>query len=125
MHAWNLSVVTAFDLSYHGLEPGPRRLLRRLGLHPGRGFDTYTAAALDDSDLDLTGRHLGELYDHYLPDEPVAGRCQIHDLVGERARAVSAADPGEERADAIARLFNYYLSFARVASAFAGAGERS
>jgi hypothetical protein len=39
MHAEDLSVAAAFDLSYQDLPPGPQRLFRRLGLVPGPSFD--------------------------------------------------------------------------------------
>ncbi|HET7017330.1 MAG TPA: tetratricopeptide repeat protein [Streptosporangiaceae bacterium] len=116
MHAENLSVAAAFDLSYHDLNPGPQRLFRRLGLHPGTGFDTYAAAALDDADVETTERHLGELYDHYLVDEPSPGRYLIHDLLGEHARARSGADPSDDRHAAVERLLGYYLYTATEAS---------
>jgi transcriptional regulator with XRE-family HTH domain/tetratricopeptide (TPR) repeat protein len=109
MHAENISVAAAFDLSYHDLASGPQRLFRRLGLHPGTGFDSYAAAALDDSHIDVTERHLGDLYDHYLVDEPSSGRYLIHDLLGEHARALSAADPLTDRREAVERLLGYYL----------------
>ena len=51
MHAENLSVAAAFDLSYADLTAGLQRLFRRLGLIPGPGFDAYAAAALDDASL--------------------------------------------------------------------------
>jgi transcriptional regulator with XRE-family HTH domain/tetratricopeptide (TPR) repeat protein len=116
MHAENISVAAAFDLSYHDLASGQQRLFRRLGLHPGPGFDTYAAAALDDSDIDVTERHLGDLYDHYLVDEPAPGRYLIHDLLGEHARALSAADPVADRHAAVERLLGYYLHTASNAS---------
>jgi len=44
MHAENLSVAVAFDLSYRDLTPGQQRLFRRLGLHPGPDIDAYAVA---------------------------------------------------------------------------------
>ena len=44
MHAENLSVAAAFDLSYRDLTPGQQRLFRRLGLHPGPDIDAYAVA---------------------------------------------------------------------------------
>jgi hypothetical protein len=52
MHAENLSVAAAFDLSYADLTPGSQRLFRRLGLVPGPDFDAHAAAALDGTGLD-------------------------------------------------------------------------
>ena len=89
--------------------PAPRTASRA-------GFDAYAAAALDDSDIDVTERHLGDLYDHYLVDEPAPGRYLIHDLLGEHARALSAADPVADRHEAVERLLGYYLHTASNAS---------
>ncbi len=58
MHAENLSVAAAFDLSYADLTAGPQRLFRRLGLVPGPSFDGYAAAALDGTSLGQARRHL-------------------------------------------------------------------
>ncbi len=116
MHAENLSVAAAFDLSYYDLDPGPQRLFRRLGLHPGTDIDAYAAAALDGADLGVTARHLNDLYDHYLADEPTPGRYLVHDLLGEHARALSAADHASDRDAAIDRLLGYYLHTSASAS---------
>src|SRR5215468_303164 len=116
MRAENLSVAAAFDLSYADLAPAAQRLFRRLGLIPGPSFDAYAAAALDDTTLDATRRHLEELYDQHLAAEPAPGRYQLHDLVREHAHALAAADgPGESDA-AIGRLLDYYLHTALAAS---------
>ena len=116
MHAENLSVAAAFDLSYADLTPGQQRLFRRLGLVPGPSIDAYAAAALDGTSLDAARRHLDELYDQHLIGEPAPGRYQLHDLLREHARTLAAADdPG--RADAAAsRLLDYYLHTALAAS---------
>jgi len=116
MHAENLSVAAAFDLSYYDLDPGPQRLFRRLGLHPGTDIDAYAAAALDGADLGITARHLNELYEHHLADEPTFGRYLVHDLLREHARSLSAADPVSDRDAAIDRLLGYYLHTATAAS---------
>ena len=109
MHAENLSVAAAFDLSYADLTAGPRRLFRRLGLVPGPSFDGYAAAALDGTSAGEARRHLGELYDQHLITEPAPGRYQLHDLLREHARALAAAgDPAGSDA-AADRLLDYYL----------------
>ena len=98
MHAENLSVAAAFDLSYADLTPGQQRLFRRLGLVPGPSFDAYAAAALDGTSLGTARRSLDELYDQHLLTEPAPGRYQLHDLLREHARALAAADdPAESR----------------------------
>ena len=96
MHAENLSVAAAFDLSYADLTPGQQRLFRRLGLVPGPSFDAYAAAALDGISLDTARRHLDELYDQHLLTEPAPGRYLLHDLLREHARALAAADDPAE-----------------------------
>ena len=115
MHAENLSVAAAFDLSYQDLTPGQQRLFRRLGVHPGTDIDTYAVAALDGTDLATARHHLDGLYDHYLLTEPARGRYWLHDLLSEHARALAfAGDPAD--ADAAAgRLLNYYLHTAAAA----------
>jgi tetratricopeptide (TPR) repeat protein/transcriptional regulator with XRE-family HTH domain len=115
MHAENLSVATAFDLSYADLTPGSRRLFRRLGLVPGADFDAYATAALDDTSLDQARRRLGELYDQHVIGEPAPGRYRLHDLLREHARALAGgADPADRDA-ATGRLLDYYLHTALAA----------
>ena len=63
LHAEDLSVAAAFDLSYTDLTPAQQRLFRRLGLHPGSDIDAYAAAALDGTDLTAARRGLDALYD--------------------------------------------------------------
>ena len=108
LHAENLSVAAAFDLSYADLTQDQQRLFRRLGLHPGTDVDAYAAAALDDADLAVTRRHLDGLYDHYLIAEPARGRYRFHALIREHARALAATDPPAERDAAVGRMLGYY-----------------
>jgi tetratricopeptide (TPR) repeat protein/transcriptional regulator with XRE-family HTH domain len=109
MHAEDLSVAAAFDLSYADLTAGTQRLFRRLGLILGADFDARAAAALDDTSLDTARRHLDELYDQHLLTEPAPGRYVLHDLLREYAQILAAADdPAESRA-ATGRLLDYYL----------------
>jgi tetratricopeptide (TPR) repeat protein/DNA-binding XRE family transcriptional regulator len=115
MHAENLSVAAAFDLSYQDLTTGQRRLFRRLGLHPGPDIDAHAAAALDDTSLATARRHLRALYDHHLISEPASGRYRLHDLLREHAQALAATDRGVIREAAIGRLLDYYLHTALAA----------
>ena len=116
MHAENLSVAAAFDLSYEDLTAAQRRLFRRLGLHPGTDIDTYAAAALDDTDLATARRHLQALYDQYLLSEPARGRYRLHDLIREHAQALTDhVDPDLDREQAIDRLLDYYQHTAEAA----------
>ena len=70
MHAENLSVAAAFDLSYDELTPGQQQMFRRLGLHPGLDIEAYAAAALDGVPLAQARQHLEALYDQHLLTEP-------------------------------------------------------
>ena len=58
MHAENLSVDAAFDLTYKDLSADQQQMFCRLGLHPGTEIDAYTAAALDGSSMDQARRLL-------------------------------------------------------------------
>ena len=115
MHAENLSVATAFDLSYADLTPGSQRLFRRLGLVPGPGFDAHAAAALDGTSLDQARRGLNELYDQHLIGEPAPGRYRLHDLLREHARALADGTNPADRDAATGRLLDYYLHTALTA----------
>ena len=115
MHAENLSVATAFDLSYQDLTGDQQRVFRRLGLHPGTDIDAYAAAALNDIDLAAARRHLDALYDQHLLTEPGRGRYRLHDLIREHARTLAATDPASDCDAAFGRLVDYYLHTARAA----------
>ena len=115
MHAENLSVGAAFDLSYTDLTPGPQQLFRRLGLVAGPSIDAYAAAALDGTSLATARRQLDELYDQHLLAEPAPGRYQLHDLLREHARALAATDDPAESDEAAGRLLDYYLHTALTA----------
>ena len=115
MHAENVSVAAAFDLSYQDLTPGPQRLFRRLGLVPGPSIDAYAAAALDGTGLATARRQLNELYDQHLLAEPAPGRYQLHDLLREHARALAAHGDPAESDEAAGRLLDYYLHTALAA----------
>jgi tetratricopeptide (TPR) repeat protein/transcriptional regulator with XRE-family HTH domain len=109
MHAENLSVAAAFDLSYQDLDPSRQRLFRRLGLHPGPDIDAGAAGALDGISLADARRSLDDLYDHYLIAEPVRGRYRMHDLIREHARALVVGSDAEESDAAVGRVLDYYV----------------
>jgi hypothetical protein len=115
MHAEDLSVAAAFDLSYQDLTPAQQRLFRRLGLVPGPAADAYAAAALDGTSLDAARRHLDALYDQHLLTGPAPGRYVLHDLLRAHARALAAADDPAESDAATRRLLDYYLHTAQAA----------
>jgi tetratricopeptide (TPR) repeat protein/transcriptional regulator with XRE-family HTH domain/DNA-binding transcriptional ArsR family regulator len=115
MHAEDLSVAAAFDLSYADLTSAQQRLFRRLGLVPGPSVDAYAAAALDGIGPDAAGRHLDALYDQHLLTEPAPGRHVLHDLLRAHAQALAAADDPAESDAATSRLLDYYLHTAQAA----------
>jgi tetratricopeptide (TPR) repeat protein len=108
MHAENLSVAAAFDLSYAELPPGQQQFFRQLGLHPGTDIDAYAAAALNNTNLSTARRYLDDLYERYLIAEPARGRYRLHDLLREHARTLAAGDPPDESHAALDRLLDYY-----------------
>jgi tetratricopeptide (TPR) repeat protein/transcriptional regulator with XRE-family HTH domain len=125
MHAEDLSVAAAFDLSYAQLTAGQQQLFRRLGVHPGTDIDAYAAATLDDTDLATARRHLDDLYERYLLAEPARGRYRFHDLIREHARSKAAADPPAETDAALIRLLDYYQHTAATAEALLGHQTRT
>jgi len=121
MHAENISVAAAFDLSYQDLTADQQRLFRRLGLHPGGDIDAYAAAALDGTGLSAARLGLEALYDQYLLTEPVAGRYRLHDLIREHARTLAGRlDHDRDRDGAVTRLLDYYQHTAARADALIG-----
>jgi len=108
LHAENLSVAAAFDLSYADLTPAQQQLFRRLGLHPGPDIDAYAAAALDGTGLAAARGHLEALYNQYLIAEPARGRYRLHDLIREHARALAGADDPADNDAVTSRLLDYY-----------------
>ena len=110
IHAEDVTVAAAFDLSYRDLTEGQRKLFRELGLHPGIDIDAWAAAALHDTSPADARRHLRELCDHNMIAEPGYGRYRLHDLIREyAAKRALAEDSPAERDAAIGRLLDYYL----------------
>jgi tetratricopeptide (TPR) repeat protein len=115
LHAEDIAVAAAFDLSYHNLPSARRRFFRRLGLHPGTDIDAHAAAALDGITSAAARRHLEALYDDHLLNQPMRGRYRMHDLIAEYARAHVAKERPTDRAQAIARILDYYQHTASLA----------
>jgi tetratricopeptide (TPR) repeat protein len=116
LHAENLSVDAAFDLTYDNLTADQQRMFSDLGLHPGTEIDAYAAAALEGTSEAQARRLLDDIYDHHLLTEPAYGRYRFHDLIREHARTHSEALPAGERHAAMGRLLDYYLHAAVAAS---------
>ena len=109
-------VAAAFELSYRELAQDQRQLFRRLGLQPGPEIDAYAAAALGQISVAVARRHLEELEDLHLLDEPVRGRYRLHDLLRDYARTRAATDPPGECEASLDRLLDYYLHTATLAA---------
>lgn len=117
------SVGAAFDVSYQHLGPGPKRLLRRLGLHPGTTTDAYAAAALTGIPVHDASQHLDTLYSEGLLTEVGYRRYGMHDLIRRYAQDLAAADA--ERDHGVGCLLDYYQRTATLAAAQLARQSRS
>lgn len=100
-----------FETSYRDLPELPRRILRRVALHPGSRVRPHFAAALADAELFATELALDTLVGHHLLTEPQRGHYRLHDLVKGFAsrRLARDEDPGDVRA-ARDRLMTFALA---------------
>ncbi|MBG0827390.1 tetratricopeptide repeat protein [Planomonospora sp. ID67723] len=105
-------VAAAFTLSYQQLAPDGQRMFRLLGVHAGRDFDPYAAAALAGTDVYEAEELLEELLDAHMLLQREPGRYTFHDLLRDHARALAAPD---EASDALSRLSEHYLRTAIMA----------
>src|SRR5439155_1757161 len=101
-----------FSRSVHALNPGPARLFRLLGLHPGVDFTVPAAASLADMPAAQCRAAMTELVAAQLFTEHRPGRYTIHDLL--RAYANDLPADGD-RQEAIRRLIDHYLHSAHAA----------
>ncbi|WP_412540047.1 BTAD domain-containing putative transcriptional regulator [Longispora sp. K20-0274] len=111
------SVRAVFDLSYHRLTAGERRLFRLLGLVPGPDFTAADASELAGPDPAGVAGLLDRLVGAYLVSEQTPGRYAFHDLL--RAYATFRSDTDDsagDRAAATTRLFDRYLAMADAAT---------
>ncbi|WP_221356220.1 AfsR/SARP family transcriptional regulator [Streptomyces beigongshangae] len=114
-------VRAGFWLSYRELSPDAARLYRRLGLLPVTTFAAWTAAAVQDLDVDQAEDLLEQLVDAQLlevstmiPGAPVRFRFQelLRLFAWERAHA---EDSEEDRDDTIERTYGTMLTLADAA----------
>lgn len=111
------AVAAAFDLSYHHLEPGVRRVFRLAGLIPGLDFTVDAVAALSASSVADARAALRMLTGAHLLDEHAAGRYRFHDLLRSYAAQRAFTDETEdERAEALNRLYTWYYRGREVAA---------
>jgi tetratricopeptide (TPR) repeat protein/predicted protein tyrosine phosphatase len=118
-------VAIALGVSYEGLSPEQRRLLRRLALHPGRGCDAVGAAALVDVEPDVASRLMADLAAANLVQRSDSGRYELHDVV--RVFAAGRArdeDPMRARRSALTRLLDQQRYLALQAASHYASYER-
>ncbi|MCE6993454.1 tetratricopeptide repeat protein [Saccharothrix sp. S26] len=114
LSAPELSVQTTFDLSYRALRPTAAALYRRLALHPGREFGASVAVSVLEKDA--THALLEELVDGNLVESVGETRYRFHDLLRLHARnKANSEDDADERACAVRRMVEWYLSGAMAA----------
>ncbi|MFI5592081.1 BTAD domain-containing putative transcriptional regulator [Amycolatopsis sp. NPDC051758] len=115
--AEQLGVRRAFDLSFEAVSPAATRVFCLLGLVPGADVGVAGAAALAGLDDTRTGELLRELATSHLVQARGDDRFGLHDLLRGYA-AGRARDDVPDRAEALDRLFAYYLrEAARAATA--------
>jgi DNA-binding SARP family transcriptional activator/tetratricopeptide (TPR) repeat protein len=106
-------VMSAFDLSYHALEPDQQRFFRRLGASPCASVSLPAAAALDGRTPAEAEKALVTLLDYHLLTQAPNGQFRFHDLIrGYAAVRAARDDPEAEQRQAIGRLLDYYLHIA-------------
>ena len=106
----------AFDLSYRSVDGRYRRLFRLLGLVPGPDIAAEAAAALAGVAVPVARRCLDALTAAHLVEAYQPGRYRLHDLLRRYAAERAAREEREtERASALRRLLDWYVSHAEAA----------
>ncbi|WP_231626380.1 hypothetical protein [Streptomyces apocyni] len=109
-------VTAVFNVAYDGLGPDAARLYRLLGLHPGRRWDTASAAALAQLTEDSAAELLDVLEGASLVGSEEDGRYTFHDLVRLHARQrAEDEDTRAERDGAVRRTVDHLLAYAAYA----------
>ncbi|MFF6887311.1 BTAD domain-containing putative transcriptional regulator [Streptomyces sp. NPDC012421] len=126
LQAGDLAVKATFELGYGQLEPAQARAFRLLGLADGPDISLAAAAAVLDLPLWDTEDLLEALVDTSLLESAAPGRYRYHDLVRLYARACADRDehPPTEKAAALSRLLDFYLSTAARVYAIERPGDR-
>ncbi|WP_308301726.1 tetratricopeptide repeat protein [Frankia umida] len=116
LHDSERGVAAAFAVSYRDLTGESRRILRRLGLHPGAEMDTHAAAALAGVTPAQAERACEHLLDVHLLVEAGPDRYRFHDLVRAFARERAHDEDSEAlRLQSVGVLFDHYVSAAAAA----------
>lgn len=118
------SVRAVFATAYRALRRPAARLFRLLGLHPGGTFTAGLAAALAGLPAPAAARALADLAAAHLVVGAGPDRYRFHDLIGLFARQCATLDePEPERAEAAARLVDWYLASTYAANRIADPGR--
>jgi tetratricopeptide (TPR) repeat protein/DNA-binding XRE family transcriptional regulator len=118
------AVATVLSWSYRHLPHEAGRMFRLLGLHPGRDWDRYAAAALAATTLGQAGQLLGVLTRTHLIQPAGPDRYDMHDLLRAYAADLAAHDEDQARREALTRLFGYYLAACAAAMDWLAPAER-
>ena len=114
-----------FSWSYQQLSAPAARMFRLMSLAPGRDLPGHAAAQLAEVSPSEARDLLRGLVRGCLLTEPSPGRFAFHDLLrAYAAQQAEAADPDSERAAALTRLFDHYLTLAGAAMDTLGPAER-
>lgn len=99
-----------FALSYHALPGEARQLFRSLPLVPGQEIDAGSAAAISGTTRSRAAQLLDRLAEEHLVTPGAHKRFAVHELVRLYARELGKQrDAPANRADAVGRLYQYYL----------------
>ncbi|MEU9343991.1 BTAD domain-containing putative transcriptional regulator [Streptomyces sp. NPDC048278] len=123
-------ILAVFQFSYAELSLSAQQLFRQLALHPGPDITLQAAAALVGpslrSDPKPLERHVEELLDFSLLDEPVRGRFRFHDLTRAFALRTGAVTPYQNtRHASVGRLVAFHLTTAQRADRLAHPHRRA
>jgi DNA-binding SARP family transcriptional activator/tetratricopeptide (TPR) repeat protein len=112
------SVRTVFATAYQSLSQPAAAVFRRFGLHPGTSLAApHLAGALIGEPPAVAGRLVDELASNHLLVELGHGRYRLHDLLRLYAeQRCQHEDSDHERAQAIERILDWYLSIATMAN---------
>lgn len=105
-------VEAVFDASYRALDPDAQRLLRLLGAVPARSLAVEAASAVAGASTAETERAAERLAHAHMANRDARGRLVLHDLIRDYADDLAT---DTERADARARLDDWYLDRADAA----------
>ncbi|MGI3229951.1 BTAD domain-containing putative transcriptional regulator [Streptomyces sp. GTA36] len=110
LHDTDREIAGVFHVSYAALGAEERDVFRMLALHLAPEFGPHGASALTGIPLHRVERVVDSLVDAHLLQAPAPERYRYHDLLGEFAMGLGAAeDSAESRSGALRRLIDFYI----------------